>query len=140
MFSAYDCRVPARATFRRRDRLTHDREFDAVYAARCRRARGPLAVFALGTDRAHPRLGLAVSRRVGTAVARNTIKRRLREAFRLSRGDLAAREGGNYDFVVSVRAHEPLAMSEYRELFVSLAKEAAGAWDARAARRSGGAP
>jgi ribonuclease P protein component len=37
-----------------------------------------------------PRFGLAVSRKVGNAVVRNRVKRWLREAIRLERGDLSA--------------------------------------------------
>ena len=42
-----------------------------------------------GSDVASPRLGITVSRKVGNAVARNQIKRRVREWFRHSRGQLA---------------------------------------------------
>lgn len=51
------------------------------------------------TDELSPaRLGLAVSRRAGNAVARNHVKRRVREWFRKHR---AALDG--YDLVVSAR-------------------------------------
>ncbi|QYJ16200.1 Ribonuclease P protein component [Rubrobacter xylanophilus DSM 9941] len=47
----------------------------------------------------HPRLGLSVSKRVGGAVVRNTVRRRLREVFHTSVG-----EGhGGMDFVISAR-------------------------------------
>lgn len=45
-------------------------------------------VVAAANDRDHARLGLAVSRRVGNAVVRNRVKRRLREIFRRNRGAL----------------------------------------------------
>ena len=45
------------------------------------------------------RLGLTVPRAVGGAVARNRIKRRLREAFRLHRGEFGAR----WDIVINPR-------------------------------------
>jgi ribonuclease P protein component len=45
------------------------------------------------------RLGLTVPKAVGNAVARNRIKRRLREAFRLHRPQL----GGQWDIVLNPR-------------------------------------
>ena len=43
----------------------------------------PLFVlYILPTSKPHSRLGLAVSKRIGSAVVRNRVKRRLREAFR----------------------------------------------------------
>ena len=46
-----------------------------------------------------PRLGLSVSRKVGSAVVRNTVKRRLREIFKSHRPSIT----GHVDFVVSAR-------------------------------------
>ena len=46
-----------------------------------------------------PRLGLSVSKKVGTAVARNRVRRRLKETFRSSPSELL----GEADFVVSAR-------------------------------------
>jgi ribonuclease P protein component len=68
----------------RRYRLTRSHDFDAVY----RRGRSVSTRFLVlywftreDTDE-EPRLGLAVPKKVGTAVARNRAKRRLREAWR----------------------------------------------------------
>ncbi len=46
-----------------------------------------------------PRLGLSVTKKVGTAVKRNTVRRRLKEIFRASLGRLP----DGLDFVVSAR-------------------------------------
>lgn len=68
----------------RRYRLTRSHDFDAVY----RRGRSVstrflvLYWFPRDDTSEEPRLGLAVPRRVGSAVARNRVKRRLREQWR----------------------------------------------------------
>ena len=65
-------------------------DFDRVFAARASAADGMVIVYGAQNDLGHPRLGLAVSRRVGKATVRNGWKRRLREAFRLAQHDLPA--------------------------------------------------
>ncbi|HED52895.1 MAG TPA: ribonuclease P protein component [Phycisphaerales bacterium] len=109
-----------RPLYRRRHRLTHANEFRAVYAARLKQVRGPLVVFAMGNTLGHPRLGLSVGRRVGPAVVRNTIKRRIRAAF----AELAARwpeDRPGLDLVVVVRPHEARPMPAYLEMITSAA-------------------
>lgn len=69
----------------RRHRLSRSRDFDAVY----RQGRSTSTRFLVlywfdrEDDPSEPRLGLAVPRATGNAVARNRIKRQLREAWRV---------------------------------------------------------
>ena len=90
-------------------------EFKHVYAGDARRRAGPLLVWARPNDLGHPRLGLAIGRRVGGAVRRNRLKRQLREAFRLMQHDIPAA----YDVVISASAHESLPLTEYQRLLAS---------------------
>ena len=120
-------------TFRPRHRLTHARQFAAVYARKCRAARGPLVVFGARNDLPHSRLGLSVARRVGTAPRRNRVKRLIRESFRLAQFDLPLVEGAGIDLVVSVHPHEALEQREYQDLLRELVATIAARL-ARAAR------
>jgi ribonuclease P protein component len=93
-------------TFGRADRLRSSREFQRV-SRRGRRATSegfvvlvvPRVAVAGGPEASGSRLGLTVSRRVGGAVVRNRVKRRLREWFRQS----ATRSAGAFDWVVIAR-------------------------------------
>jgi len=116
-----------RYTFGRRLRLAHAREFAAVYNARCRKALGPLVVHGRPNALDHPRLGLSVSRKVGTAVARNRIKRLLREAFRQLQHDFPR----GYDLVIVVRPHEALNLAAYQNLLHKAVRQIHQEWDQR---------
>ncbi|NIM00033.1 MAG: ribonuclease P protein component [Acidobacteria bacterium] len=95
---------PAAAySFPRTDRLTSRRQFLAVYE-RGRRERGRLVtVFGLENRLGRCRVGLTVTRRLGSAVVRNRTKRVLREIFRLHR--LA--EAGSLDIVINAHVSLP---------------------------------
>jgi ribonuclease P protein component len=108
-------------------RLTRSRQFEAVYAARMRATAGPLVVWGAPNDVGHPRLGLAVSRRVGGAAARNRIRRLLRESFRLLQHDLPS-TGRGYDLVVSVRRHEPMTLAQYEQAVLKAARALERSW------------
>lgn len=105
-------------------RLSGRRQFAAVYDGKVRASAGPLMVYGIANELKHPRLGLAVPRRVGTAVKRNTIKRRLREAFRFMQHDWPA----GYDVVINVRAHEPLHPTKYQELLTAAVSDLHASW------------
>jgi len=113
--------------FRPAERVRLDRDYQAAFRARLRKSAGPLTVFGRPNGLPHARLGLSVGRRVGNAVVRTTLKRRLREAFRLHKGDLP----GGFDLIVSARPHEPLPLNRYADLLV----DAAGRIDAEHRRR-----
>lgn len=69
--------------FPRSRRLRHSADFARVFAHPIKRNAVHLTVLARRNDRAAPRLGMVVSKRnVKSAVARNHLKRRAREAFR----------------------------------------------------------
>jgi ribonuclease P protein component len=75
-------------TFSKDDRLRKRREFEECYASGVRVSGRHIQVFLLVDppgSRRRTRLGISVPRRVGTAVTRNRVRRRLREIFRRTR-------------------------------------------------------
>jgi ribonuclease P protein component len=78
--------------FSRDDRLRQRREFEECYASGVRVSGRHIQVFLLGATgpKARTRLGISVPRRVGPAVTRNRVRRRLREIFRRTRAVFAA--------------------------------------------------
>lgn len=72
--------------FSRDDRLRKRTEFEACYASGVRVSGRHLLLFLLSRpDSSRPRIGISVSRRVGGAVVRNRVKRRIRQLFRANR-------------------------------------------------------
>ena len=113
--------------FSRNMRLRKQHEFDHVYKQRVIHHTGPLRIFAATNQLTHPRLGLSVSRKVGNAVTRNKIKRLLREAFRLTQHDLPP----GYDFIIVVRKHDTLSLTEYQDLLLSATNVLTQKWQKR---------
>lgn len=127
-------------TYRRRHRLAHAKQFQAVYGARVRKSSGPITVFARPNGLTHPRLGLSIGRRCGPAVVRNRIKRRLREAFRMLQHDLprievAEMPGASamsaYDYAVTATAHPDRKTEAYAAALRQCAEELHRQWRKR---------
>ena len=102
------------ACFPRRVRLTGRSAFDHVFAQPIKSSDRCFTVLTRPNDLAHPRLGLAIARKVAkSAVTRNRIKRLVRESFRQRQAQL-----GGMDYVVLGRVG--LADLENQVVFASL--------------------
>ena len=110
-------------TFSRDDRLRKRREFEECYATGVRVTGRHIQVFLLaGRPGGRPRLGISVPRRVGNAVARNRVRRRLREIFRRNRAVLPP---GGFDLAVNARpSASSAAFSELGEDYRSAVSRA----------------
>lgn len=114
--------------FPRSCRLTTRRQFLTVYAEGRRVASKSFTVFGLPNSAGNCRLGITVTRKVGGAVRRNQIKRRLRDVFRRNRLQLSP------DIDLVVNAHASIDVSdaaaieaEFLRTFARLAKHIEGA-------------
>ena len=72
------------------DRLRHRKDFLRVYRVGKRIGGGCFLLYYAPGETDRHRLGLTVSKKVGSAVFRNRVKRRMRETFRLNREALGA--------------------------------------------------
>jgi ribonuclease P protein component len=118
-----------RETFSRDDRLRKRRDFEECYASGIRVSGRHLQVFLLAGG-GGLKLGLSVPRRVGIAVTRNRVRRRLREIFRRNRGTLSG-QGGH--LVVNVR--KSAASATFADLSEDLLEAASRALSRLASRR-----
>ena len=100
-------------TFSRDDRLRKRREFEECYASGVRVSGKHIQVFLLADlgDPARTRLGISVPRRVGVAVQRNRVRRRIREIFRRTRSLF-----GENRLRVVVNARPSAASASFQEL------------------------
>lgn len=90
------------ASVHRRNRLSRSKDFDAVYRRGRSASSRYLVLHWFARDDGsgdEPRLGLAVPRSVGPAVARNRVKRLLREAWR----ELLPTVPAGQDYVLAAR-------------------------------------
>jgi ribonuclease P protein component len=96
------------------ERVCLRRDYDRAYRSGTRAGARHLVLHAAPNGLDHPRLGTTVSRKVGGAVVRNRIKRRLRDLFRRNRD----RFPPGMDVVIGVRPSA--ATSSYEDLRTDL--------------------
>lgn len=106
-------------------RLKTPAEFNLVFADKASAGNGWLVVYARRNALGFSRLGLVVGRRkVGNAVQRNRWKRRIREAFRLSRASLPV----GFDLVVLPQSKSHPSTPDLERGLEQLANRAARKW------------
>ena len=94
----------------KRTRLTDSPDFERAYRQGAAYRGKLFSVHAFPNELGTPRLGLSVSRRVGNAVSRNAVRRRLREVYYSALPEIP----GSLDLVVS--AQPAAAEATFREL------------------------
>src|SRR5258708_38216851 len=119
-------------TFRKAEHLRRPSEFRRVYERRRSVSDAWLIVYACENGLPHLRLGLSVSRKVGQATHRNRLRRLYREAFRLTRHEMAT----GLDLIVIPRRPDEPPLEELKrslprlvdQLAKKLAREAGQPW------------
>lgn len=103
--------------FSRRERLVEKRDFEAAFSkGRKKRANPLLHACLLKKPGKTARLGLVVSRKVGNAVIRNRVKRRLREIFRKNKEKILS--GTDVVLIAKPGIHN-CAFGELEKIFLS---------------------
>src|SRR5262245_49898721 len=97
--------------FRPQEHLRRPSDFRRVYARRRSVSDDSLIVYACENGLTYLRLGLSVSRKFGPATKRNRLRRLYREAFRLTRQEMA----GGLDLVIIPRNSEEPTLDELKQ-------------------------
>jgi ribonuclease P protein component len=109
--SASSAKPTGRLRFPRSSRLVRRKDFEAVYRSGKRQAGRQFVVFCRRNGLGATRFGMSAGRRLGTAVVRNRIRRRIREILRLHQREIAT----GWDIVIQPRrvvGREPFASLE----------------------------
>lgn len=112
---------PGPHSFPIQERLKRVRDFDLIFSAGRAAADRSLVVHGRPNGLPYNRLGFAVGKKHGGAVARNRLKRVLREAYRLQKPDLPQ----GYDLVLVPRKGCPYDVKVLAESMASLLRQVA---------------
>lgn len=113
--------MPKPFAFRPYERLRRPADFRRVYQRRRSVSDAWVIVYGCENQLPYVRLGLSVSRKVGSAVRRNRLRRLYREAFRLTRNQLPV----GIDLVVIPRRSDDPPLAELQQSFPRLVKQLA---------------
>ena len=95
--------------------LKKDSDFRKVYKHGKSFANRYLVMYILDNKSDSSRIGISVSKKVGNAIIRNKIRRRIRESYRLN-GDENVKDGFDIVFIARVASKE----SEYKDIEKSI--------------------
>lgn len=101
--------------------IRSSKEFARIYEGKQKAGDGHLLIFAAANELDHSRFGLSVSKKHGSAVKRNRLKRLLREAFRSKQQELPC----GLDLVLIPRINSAAALSDFQESLLRLARKLA---------------
>ena len=80
--------MPGTQAFPRQERLTRKRDFETAFKTGRKSVGAAFVCYVVRRESQGRKFGFAVSRKVGTAVVRNRVKRYLREFFRTHRAQI----------------------------------------------------
>jgi ribonuclease P protein component len=98
-------------SFPKRKRLVSNRQFKSVLAEGVGRSNGLLTLYMAENDCGYPRLGVSVGKSCGNAVARNRLKRLIREAFRQNQDRIPPK----FDYVLMISPKYSRRLNEASE-------------------------
>ncbi len=115
---------PTDQRLRRHERLSGRRNYARVFQRKCSAGNSHLVVYVVPNDLDHARLGAVVSRKLGNAVIRARVRRRIREFFRKTKQQIPvgydyaciAKRAGKEEWVMTPDATLELLARAIRKL------------------------
>lgn len=103
-------------SFSKKERLLKNHEYEEVFNKGWRVNKRFFVIYGVRNKQGFARLGISVSRRAGSAVKRNRIKRVIKEVFRQSKDFVKSHD----IVVVAKKGADKLSFKEVKNIFISL--------------------
>lgn len=107
--------------FPKESRLLKNEQFRTVLNRRVTASDGLLIIFACENQCGYPRLGISISKSVGSALCRNRFKRLIREAWRLNQQQIP--QGCDYLIMASARFSQMVEIESGKQAVKKLTLE-----------------